>query len=468
MTDATDDFNRAALGTNWTQGMNSIVISASTVAKGNTAADENTAWWNANTFASNHYSQIELRADADGGGPLVRHQSGANTFYVWASDGAVITMFESTAGTFAALGASYALNTVVGDVLKLDMTGTTLTPSLNAAAQATRTDASISGGAPGIHCFSTTMSLDNWLGGPISDVLNTAWFRPSEQIWRSRAAQTETRPALALTPATLPPKIAGMAWFVRQADIPPPKRPLHDFRPAINLTPATLPPKIAGMAFLAIGDRDKPPTKVRIESPPAWEPQIITVAVAAPPTGWFDPLDIFWPRKRVIDEPAEVVPAPAPIILTPLSSQDVLQRRWIRGSEPHPLVMPPVVDVTPVSGIAWFEPLDDLPRKWRRLSDVPSFVNPVETVTWSFMCGDTVWIPDPPRSIAPSQIFTFQAPVGISGMAWFAPPDRDRPRSRPIVEASPAWGPQFVFQVEPPASTGGDDYIVWARRRGRR
>ena len=173
MTDATDNFNRASIGTDWTMGFNSIVISASTVAKGNTAADENTAWWNANSFGSDQYSQVELRVDADGGGPLVRHQSAANTFYVFPTGGATCTLYEVTAGSFVALGAAYSNNAGVGTVLKLDATGSTLTPSFDGTALATRTDASITGGAPGLHCFSTTISEDNWLGGPLTSVGDT-------------------------------------------------------------------------------------------------------------------------------------------------------------------------------------------------------------------------------------------------------------------------------------------------------
>lgn len=171
MTDVTDNFNRAgpALGSNWTNGINSVVISASTVVVGNTAAAENTAWWSANTFPSDHYSQCVVKADVDGGGPLVRHQSGATTFYLFADDSTQCHLYESTAGTFVQLGATYANNTAPNDVLKLDATGSTLTPSINGTPLATRSDSSITGGAPGLHCFDTTMSFDDWLGGPIID-----------------------------------------------------------------------------------------------------------------------------------------------------------------------------------------------------------------------------------------------------------------------------------------------------------
>lgn len=172
MTDATDNFNRASIGTNWTMGINSIVISASTVVKGNSAGADNTGWWNANTFPTDHYSQVTISADQDGGGPSVRHQSGANTFYTLYTNGVVLQIYEVTAGTFAQLGVDYANNTVVNDTIKLDATGSTLTPSLNGTPLATRTDSTITGGAPGLHCSDTAISLDNWLGGPITAVVS--------------------------------------------------------------------------------------------------------------------------------------------------------------------------------------------------------------------------------------------------------------------------------------------------------
>lgn len=167
MIDVTDDFNRAAIGTIlWTNGMATIVISASTVAKGGSAATDCSAWWKAHKFPSDHYAQIELRVDVDGGGINVRHQSGANTMYAFLSSGTQCQMYEITAGTFAALGSAYANNTVVGDVLKLAIAGSTLTPSLNGSALATQSDATITGGAPGISIFDTAMSCDNFKCGP--------------------------------------------------------------------------------------------------------------------------------------------------------------------------------------------------------------------------------------------------------------------------------------------------------------
>jgi hypothetical protein len=88
----------------------------------------------------------------------------------------------------------------------------------------------------------------------------------------------------------------------------------------------------------------------------------------------------------------------------------------------------------------WFNPFDELSRKSRRSLDQPAFVSflsPIELVTWSFTCVDTLWAPRLPRVVAPAFAYAEQ-PVGISGIAWFEPPDRDRPALKVHFEAPPA------------------------------
>lgn len=209
MVDVTDDFERAALGGNWTNSLNSLTISGSSDVKGNTAND-NIARWNANTFAPDHYSEVLVSTgDADGGGPAVRHQSGAATCYSWQMSAAdTLQMYEITAGTFVALGAAYFLgagSTNAGTLLRLDATGSTFTPSVDGVAQATRSDASITGGGPAIGIFATTVAFESWLGGPIVlatvSRLRTPHFGPGKRPW-SKLRATKIFPAGTLAPAS--------------------------------------------------------------------------------------------------------------------------------------------------------------------------------------------------------------------------------------------------------------------------
>lgn len=172
MANPSDKFNRASLGTNWTLGLSTVAISGSVDVVG--TGTDSSAWWNANTFPSDHFSQITRKDSIDGGGPLVRHQSGANTFYSFSPFSATqANMYEVTAGTFAQLGASYSGLTVSANhTVGLDATGSTLTPYVDGVAvpSGTRSDASITGGAPGVHCSGSTAHFDNWLAGPIAGV----------------------------------------------------------------------------------------------------------------------------------------------------------------------------------------------------------------------------------------------------------------------------------------------------------
>ena len=164
----TDNFNRASLGSNWTALWNSHSISASTVLVGNTGGDENASYWNADTPGNDQYSELQKVDDFDGGGPTVRVQTGSQSFYLLydpISPSAVLMLFETSSGSFTQLGANFSATTDGNDVLKLSITGTTLTVYVNDISQGTRTSATWSSGRWGIHTFDTAHKQDNWEGG---------------------------------------------------------------------------------------------------------------------------------------------------------------------------------------------------------------------------------------------------------------------------------------------------------------
>lgn len=170
MADATDDFNRAGpgLGANWTAGLDSIVINGSINITGGSAADAS-AWWNANSFGSDQYAEVRKVNALDGGGGLVRHQSGANTFYAFSSfNASQAIIWEVTAGSFAQLGAAFTGTYTNTHTVRIDATGSTLTAINDGSSLGTRSDSSITGGAPGVHMSGSSTRNDDWIGGPIS------------------------------------------------------------------------------------------------------------------------------------------------------------------------------------------------------------------------------------------------------------------------------------------------------------
>lgn len=164
----TDNFNRAdgAIGANWTNLQNSIDIVSNTAQGGSTG--NNSAYRSAETFSADHFSQATIVLFGNSNAVAVRMQSGP-TFYIFNNDGSSTDakMYKCVAGSFTQIGADYTgLSIGIGTVLKLSVSGTTLTPSVDGTPLATRTDSDISGGAPGMYIFSNDHSLDNWSGGP--------------------------------------------------------------------------------------------------------------------------------------------------------------------------------------------------------------------------------------------------------------------------------------------------------------
>lgn len=91
---ATDNFNRTdenPIAGNWTNRHNSIQI-ATNVVGGVTAAAWNTAYWNADTFSTEQYSQVVLSTFTDYIGASVRVQSGDATYYACLCDTGISTL----------------------------------------------------------------------------------------------------------------------------------------------------------------------------------------------------------------------------------------------------------------------------------------------------------------------------------------------------------------------------------------
>lgn len=179
-TDAFTAASDAALQTysaNWTISAGAFqVLAASDVVCPFGWGVESGAFWNADTFAANQYAQGALTGIINASasiGVAVRAASGGNYYglYYSASGGGSLWLFKVVSGAWSELGAAYGLGTwSVGDVLRLEVEGTTLTPKRNGvliAAIGTKTDSSLSSGAAGICGYDalSECNLDNWEGG---------------------------------------------------------------------------------------------------------------------------------------------------------------------------------------------------------------------------------------------------------------------------------------------------------------
>jgi hypothetical protein len=128
-------------------------------------------------LGSNHYASVLIVTNLSGGeqGPVTRIQSttdGSCYQVTLESTGNTILYRVDDTGTlaFAQLGSTIA-GTVAGDHLRLESSGTTHTVIRNGVTVLTFSDATYSGGQPGILAYAVATianhTLDNWVGGDL-------------------------------------------------------------------------------------------------------------------------------------------------------------------------------------------------------------------------------------------------------------------------------------------------------------
>ena len=171
---ATDDFNRAdgGLGANWTTHLAAPTI-ASNQAVAATSNAYNSAYWNADAFGADQYSEI-IVGDADAyRGCLVRASGSggsANAYGCYA--GSSLNSFglpvgKWVAGSFSVLD-TISFGLVTDDRLRLEVSGTTLRVYVNDTQVGTDlTDTDLSAGSAGIVLYQSaeTPCINAWDGG---------------------------------------------------------------------------------------------------------------------------------------------------------------------------------------------------------------------------------------------------------------------------------------------------------------
>jgi hypothetical protein len=180
---ASDNFNRATespLAGNWTNtaGSGNEAQLDTNAVFFQTGAALCMAYWNADAFNGNHYSQITLASYDDTTKQFavaVRVQSGTVSGYYFGAWVGVYEIGRIDSGTATAI--TTGLGTpAAGDVLKLEVSGTTLTAYVDGASVGTGATtsggAAITGGAAGITGYGGALggTLDNWEGGDVGGV----------------------------------------------------------------------------------------------------------------------------------------------------------------------------------------------------------------------------------------------------------------------------------------------------------
>ena len=171
-----------AYSANWTLNAGDLDIQTNAVSPdGGNYFGTVAAHWNADSFDNDQYAQITVVALSAAElwnfiGVSVRAHASAATFYTFfgGSDGTYL--YKQVAGSENQIG-SVAAAVSVNDVLKLTVSGTTLTPNKNGSTTGTpgaQTDSSIASGYAGLGGYSgdsgarTNTRGDSWEGGNLS------------------------------------------------------------------------------------------------------------------------------------------------------------------------------------------------------------------------------------------------------------------------------------------------------------
>src|SRR4029453_942040 len=175
-----DDFNRAdgPLGANWTKppaSENNLVIVNNEVG-GDVESSHNYAFWSADSFSEDQYSEVTMANIGLWNGVIVRAKAGVDEFYLgFVGSDHTYSIYVRTASGYTDLADGFAETWSPGDIVGLEASGSgpvNLTLLKNGNPVLTYTDSTynITGGSPGIGIWSSSGSnlrVDNWEGGDL-------------------------------------------------------------------------------------------------------------------------------------------------------------------------------------------------------------------------------------------------------------------------------------------------------------
>ena len=176
-----DNFNRAdgPVGSNWTNwdATHLATIASNQLAFADAGSGADTGVIRngpGETWASDHWSEVTAPTTFTGSavGPAVRMQgthavNGGLYTAIWLAGSGIGLFRTSTGSSFTQLGSTFATTPTPGDRLRLTATGTSLVVTLNGTPIITVTDASVTGGVPGI-LGNGASACDNWAGANVT------------------------------------------------------------------------------------------------------------------------------------------------------------------------------------------------------------------------------------------------------------------------------------------------------------
>lgn len=172
-TDAFTNTNGTALATHsasWTQNNGAMDIQTNSLHP-NSAAGQSIAGWNADTFGNDQYAQITIAAITTGTyiGPAVRVATSNLTGYRCVAASNEVLLQLENGGSETGLG-TYTATINVGDVIRLEISGTSLVCKVNGVSRITATNATLTSGRGGVSGYNNAVGVraDDWEASDLS------------------------------------------------------------------------------------------------------------------------------------------------------------------------------------------------------------------------------------------------------------------------------------------------------------
>ena len=167
-----DGFSTAEnpLVTNWETFLGqTAMVSTAGVASGSDVSGSFAAFWDADAFTGNQFSQAKIWGEQVG--VAVKVSTAADSFYLFKhTTGSVFQLWKVNASSWTQLGTDYTIDHTDGKVIRLEVSGTTLSPSYDGTTQAALSDTAITGQRVGMLCeknYAAGCYLDDWSGGDL-------------------------------------------------------------------------------------------------------------------------------------------------------------------------------------------------------------------------------------------------------------------------------------------------------------
>jgi hypothetical protein len=169
-TEPCDSAGLGAGGVTWTVQDGSIVTNVSGFCKGTGAGGYRHSFDGGNTYANDQYCQFTYLGGSYAGCTLRSAGTGGSSRgYNILIGGAGSNRFEIyTAGTPSSIGANDVPTVSANDIVRFEISGSTLTIKYNGVTQATRTDSTYTSGSAGMMFYDTNAEIDDWEAGNLT------------------------------------------------------------------------------------------------------------------------------------------------------------------------------------------------------------------------------------------------------------------------------------------------------------